>query len=77
MVQKVHASFSDYEVWLSENNADDAEVGHFVLDDISSPWHACPYFEGPSLHFTRINSTVWFFFSSGIALAEQRVAIIL
>lgn len=50
--EEVHSSFSAigprgyYKVWLSENNANDAEVRHFVLNDILPAEHApnlgCP-----------------------------------
>lgn len=40
-----------YKVWLSENNANDAEVRHFVLDNIRSPQHA-PSLGGPPLPLT-------------------------
>ena len=43
--EEVHSSFSAiasrcyYKVWLSENNANDAEVKHFVLNDIPPSEH--------------------------------------
>ena len=37
-----------YKVWLSENNANDAEVKHFVLNNIPPPTHA-PNLGGPPL----------------------------
>ena len=48
--EEVHSSFNAigpkgfYKVWLSENNANDAEVKHYVVNDIPFPVHIYIFF---------------------------------